>query len=351
MNQINIATTSNRHRPNSQLLVIDTAAPHPINHVNRQAFVDQFRAGDVIVVNAAATLPASFSGHHQPSERPIELRLAQSLNPGISRFTHWKGVLFGAGDWHLKTEDRTDIPDLVVGDRLIFDHQLQAEILHISAENGRLIEIAFIAEPDKLLHQLYQAGRLIQYSYHEEALDLWDGQTIFASTPIALEAPSASFSITWEMVLGLQRKGVHVVSLIHAAGISSTGEAELDQLLPLPEYYHIPVDTAAVVNQAKRDGRRVIALGTSVTRALESAADDQHHQIEAGNGIATLRLSPDYQRQIVTGLFTGMHEDGTSHLQLLQAFAPWPVIETAYDQAKQRGYLWHEYGDTCLILA
>ena len=152
------------------------------------------------------------------------------------------------------------------------------------------------------------------------------------------------------MVLTLRKRGVQVVPLIHAAGISSTGEQALDALLPLPEYYHIPEETAVVVNLAMRDGRRIIALGTSVTRALESAVDEQG-DVVPGRGIATLKLSPRYHRKVVTGLLTGMHEDGTSHLQLLQAFAPWSLIETAYDQAKKRHYLWHEYGDTCLIFA
>jgi S-adenosylmethionine:tRNA ribosyltransferase-isomerase len=196
----------------------------------------------------------------------------------------------------------------------------------------------------------YQVGRLIQYSYHQDALELWDGQTIFASKPIALEAPSASFLLTWEIVLALQNKGVQVVSLLHAAGISSTGEENLDQLLPLPEYFEIPQAAVDIINTAKQENRGVIALGTSVTRALESAAM-QDGEIRPGSGITTLLLSPTYNRKIVTGLITGMHEDGTSHLQLLQSFAPWKLIEKAYSQAKNLGYLWHEYGDACLILA
>ena len=200
-----------------------------------------------------------------------------------------------------------------------------------------------------MLHQIYQVGRLIQYAYHEAELDLWDGQTIFSGKPIALEAPSASFMLTWEMITALQRKGVKIVSLLHAAGISSTGEATLDSLLPFPEQYWIPEQTAAVINQATAENRRIIALGTSVTRALESAAINQ--KVQVGHGTATLILSPTYERKIVTGLITGMHDAGTSHLQLLQSFVPKQLIDKAYETAKQLNYLWHEYGDSCLIFA
>lgn len=358
MNTLNIATTSNRQRDDAQLLVIhadqdktvDKANNGQVDFLQRNHFTQQFKKGDVIVANAAATLPASFSGTHCVTGAELELRLAQNLDTQSEQFSHWKGFVFGKGDWRLPTESRTEIPKLNAGDTLCFDEGLQAEIVKFSAESERFIEIKFLANQTDLLHKIYRSGRLIQYSYHQDELDLWDGQTIFAGKPIALEAPSASFMLTWEMVLDLQSRGVQVVSLIHAAGISSTGEDELDTLLPLPEYFEIPEETAAVINRAKNDGRRIIALGTSVTRALESAADHSGN-VRPGSGIATMLLTPSYPRKVVTGLVTGMHEDGTSHLQLLQSFAPWKLIESAYSKAKQLGYLWHEYGDSCLIFA
>ncbi|MFK7802044.1 MAG: S-adenosylmethionine:tRNA ribosyltransferase-isomerase [Anaerolineae bacterium] len=356
--KINIATSSNRQRDSAQLLVIHAdqdgskidSHTSGINYLNRNLFTQQFKAGDVVVANAAATLPASFSGTHCASGVELELRLAQNLDATNKLFSHWKGFVFGKGNWRMPTESRTKIPTLKSGDRLCFDEGLQAEIIALSTKSERFIEIKFLAGEADLLHKIYQAGRLIQYSYHQQELDLWDGQTIFAGKPIAIEAPSASFMLTWEMILDLQNRGVEVVSLHHAAGISSTGEQHLDALLPLPEYFEIPEETAAVINCAKQEQRRVIALGTSVTRALESAAD-QDGNVRPGSGIATLLLTPSYPRKVVTGLVTGMHEDGTSHLQLLQSFAPWKLIEKAYSQAKKLGYLWHEYGDSCLIFA
>ena len=131
-------------------------------------------------------------------------------------------------------------------------------------------------------------------------------------------------------------------------GISSAGEKELDALLPLPEYYQIPQATAEAVNRALQEKRRVIAIGTSVTRALESAAKADN-RVQPGEGIARLLLKPSYKRKIVSGILTGMHENSTSHFQLLQSFASRQLLEKAYAGAKKRGYLWHEFGDSCLI--
>ncbi len=352
MENIKIATTSERHRVGAKLLVIH---PNPcktcdaIEYLNREAITGQFRPGDVLVVNAASTLPASFSGRHQRSNIDVELRLARQLNPGNQDYANWEGILFGAGDWREPTEDRIAIPSIRTNDLLLFSHGLKARIIEVSEENGRYVEIEFLADEADLLHKLYLAGRLIQYSYHERELDLWDGQTIFAGKPLALEPPSASFALTWDMMQTLQEQGLEVVYLYHAAGISSSGEKSLDVLLPLPEYYDIPAKTAERVTWAIKEHRRIIAVGTSVTRALESAINEDG-TLKAGDGIATLKLSPSYRRKIVSGLLTGMHEAGTSHLQLLQSFAPWRLIKEAYQGAKDRDFLWHEYGDICLIL-
>ena len=128
---------------------------------------------------------------------------------------------FGKGNWCLPSKARTAISSLQRGDRLYFKEGLQAEILELSPINQRFIEIRFLSPQRKLFHQIYSAGRLIKYSYHEEKLELWDGQTIFSGKPIILKAPSAAFQLTWETVLTLEKKGIPLVSLFHASGISS----------------------------------------------------------------------------------------------------------------------------------
>jgi S-adenosylmethionine:tRNA ribosyltransferase-isomerase len=139
-----------------------------------------------------------------------------------------------------------------------------------------------------------------------------------------------------------------VVALTHAAGVSATGCPVIDAALPLPERYQIPVATAEAVNRARRERRRVIAVGTTVVRALESAF--HHGRVVAGEGVATLRLGPGTPLQVVDALLTGMHQPGESHYQLLAAFVDAPLLKRAFARAVEGGYLAHEFGDATLVL-
>lgn len=347
MKTLSIATKSQQKRQNAKLLIIHPDTDERV-HLPMSAFWTQLRTGDVLVVNNSATLPASFKGIHRESGQPIELRLASALSVDMQDIASWKGVLFGQGTWQMETEKRTKVPDVQAGDHLDFKSGLTAVISHI--EQGRLLTMTFQGSREAIWHQIYQAGRLIQYSYLEEELDLWDGQTLFASRPVSVEPPSSGFPFNWQTLLKIKKQGIHLVALTHAAGISSTGDPELDRLLPLPERYCIPEHTALMVNQALYDNRRVIAIGTSVTRALESAALPDGQGILAGCAMTQLVITSDYKRRIVSGLLTGLHESGSSHLKLLSNFAPLPLIQEAYAEAMVQGYLWHEYGDSCLIV-
>jgi S-adenosylmethionine:tRNA ribosyltransferase-isomerase len=337
---LSAATTSAR-RPDTKLLVIERG------RVSHRQFTDlpaHLRAGDLLVVNDAATIPASLSGFHRATGAPVEARLASAINAPA----RWLAVLFGAGDWRTPTEKRQAPPSVRAGDLLDFRFGLTARIAKTRPESPRLVELELVGEPARLWGQIYRAGAPIQYSYLREPLALWDGQTVFAGPPAALEPPSASFPFTWKLVFELKKRGVGLAYLTHEAGISTTGDAELDaKLLPLPERYEIPESTARAVNRALKENQRVIAAGTTVTRALESAATDR--QVQAGPGVARLKITPEHERKVVSGLITGLHEKGASHLKLLASFAPAATIERAYSDAASRGYLWHEYGDSCLI--
>ena len=118
----------------------------------------------------------------------------------------------------------------------------------------------------------------------------------------------------------------------------------------LPEWYEVPEATATLVNRARRDGRRVIAAGTTVVRALAAATDEETGQIAAKGGWTDVIVTPDHPVPSVTGLITGFHDDATSHLALLYAFVRPDRLRAAYEEAIQRGYLWHEFGDSNLIL-
>lgn len=342
---------SSERRPNAKLMAIDSSLTHLGSLDHFQKF---FRKGDVFVVNDAATLPASLRGKHLESGDDVEIRLLSCRSQDLRNPTFWQAVVLGPGSWRQKTEDRPEASKLRVGDQLILDQGTRASIRSVSNRYNRLVVIQLEPCSDGgLCHlsQIYENGAPIQYYYHNNPLELWDHQTIFSSKPVALEPPSSAMHLTWSHVFHLMEKGVQVVALTHATGVSTTGDPELDQHLPVPERYDIPDTSAAIINGALRDGRRVIAQGTGVVRALESAIDSHSMdpQIKAGTAKTDLKLSRDHKLQIVDGLLTGMHELDASHLDLLEAFLPKERLIRAYQHAQRLGYLWHEYGDLSLI--
>src|SRR5919201_2455160 len=169
-------------------------------------------------------------------------------------------------------EDRPAPPPLEEGTRLTFRGDLRARVVGKDPASPRLVRLRFEAEPDALWPALYRAGAPVQYSYLEAPLALWDVQTAWASRPWAMEPPCAGFALSWETFLELRRRGVQFASLTHGASLSSTGDASLDERLPWTERFDIPESTVAAVTQARAQGRRVIAIGTTVVRALEGAA-------------------------------------------------------------------------------
>ncbi len=301
------------------------------------------RAGDLLVVNDAATLPASLHGRTDAGEA-IELRLLER-EPGDT----WTAVLFGAGDWRTRTEDRPAPPVLVPGARLLLG-TLQARVVEVLPPSPRLLRVAFEERGEALWSGLYRSGRPVQYAYLAGPLSLWHIQTAYASRPWAAETPSAGYALTWELLLALRRRGVRLAPLTHAAGLSSTGDAALDAALPRPERSDLPAATVEAIAAAKREGGRVVAVGTTVVRALEGRAAQGGGVLTPGEGVTDLLLGPGFVPRVVDGLLTGVHEPGSSHHALLQAFAPLPLLREAAALAEARGYLGHEFGDACLLL-
>ncbi len=299
-----------------------------------------FGPGDVLVVNDAATLPASLR-----VDEELELRLVAARADGS-----FDAVTFGAGDHRLATEARGAPRRLFEGARLRFDDELAARVVHVDHEEPRLLRLRFESSGAALVSALYRHGKPIQYSYLADSLSLWEVQNRYASRPWAFEMPSAGRPLTFEALFELERRGAAVSYVTHAAGLSSTGSATLDARLPLPERYEISDDAALSVARARSQGGRVIAAGTSVVRALEGHADVQG-ELRAGAGETALRLDPRYEPRVVSGLLTGLHDPGTSHFDLLEAFAPRPLLLRATEHAARTGYLQHELGDSCLILA
>jgi S-adenosylmethionine:tRNA ribosyltransferase-isomerase len=162
--------------------------------------------------------------------------------------------------------------------------------------------------------------------------------------------PSAGRPLRWELLLNLRERGVRLASVTHAAGLSATGDEALDAALPLPEKFEVPAATARAVAEARAEGHRVVAVGTSVVRALESAAAGADF-LSGASGETSLLLGPGFVPRAVDGLLTGVHEKTASHYALLQAFASAALLEGASAHSERSGYLTHEFGDSWLVLA
>lgn len=298
--------------------------------------------GDLVVLNDAATLPASLSGHTE-SGAPVELRLARAPDAAGRALA----VLFGAGDWRTPTEHRPAPPRVAAGDRLVFDG-LVALVRHVHPGSPRLLQVRLDPGDDARWTALYRAGRPIQYSHVAAPLPLWQVQTAWAGRPWAVEAPSASFGLDARALDALTARGVALATVTEGAGLSSTGDPWIDARLPFPEPWAVPDTTVAAVARTREAGGRVVAVGTSVARALEAAAAGG--VLRAGEGVTGLRLGPDRPRHVVDALLSGLHVPGEPHYALLRAFAPDADLRAALHVAAGAGLRAHEFGDHLLVL-
>jgi len=305
------------------------------------------RAGDLLIANDAATIPASLTGAHGRTGQPVEIRLAGRPSLNADDVRDFVALVFGAGDWHTPTEDRPPPPPLVPGDRLVLG-LLRARVTR-ELGHPRLIGLGFEGEIAEIWAGIARHGRPIQYAHVPRPLALWDVWPAVAAHPVAFEPPSAGFALSWALLSRLHARGVAFATLTHAAGISSTGDPALDARLPFDEPYHIPLETVLQLRRARREGGRVIAIGTTVVRALEHAALATG-AVRSGNGTATQRIGPETPLRVADGILSGVHAPSTSHYQLLRAFADDGTLAAASRAMEVEEYRNHEFGDSMLVL-
>lgn len=328
----------------AKLLAIDRQGH--FKHWPRSQLANLFRPGDLVIANDAATAPASLSGEHLKTGGAIEIRLAARRSLAADDICCFKAVVFGAGDFRMRTEDRPPPPDLKAGDRLRLG-PLQATI-HEVLGHRRLVRIIFDGSPNEIWEGIARHGRPIQYSHVRTPLELWDVWTPVAGLPVAFEPPSAGFALDWNTLASFQAGGIQFATITHAAGISSTGDAGLDALLPFDEPYFIPCSTASSIRDAQARNARIIAIGTTVVRALEdSAAHDG--SVRAGAGLARLRTGRGSRLRVVHAILSGTHEPGTSHHELLRAFVDEETLCRMDRELNLRDYRTHEYGDSVFV--
>jgi S-adenosylmethionine:tRNA ribosyltransferase-isomerase len=346
------ARTYPARRDDVRLLVIDTTAPSTVpssslHDTTTRALPTLLSSGDLLVVNDAATIPGSLSGHDDDGGA-VEARLI-AIDEDRGALHFW-AVLFGAGDWRARTEDRPEPARYSRGARLSFG-TVTAEIAAASSMSSRLVSLRFAGSVGEVWSGLFREGRPVQYSHLAHELPLWAVQTVYAGRPWAFEMPSAGRPLSWEILLALRRKGVRWASVTHAAGLSSTGDPAIDAALPLPERFDIPAATVTAIGETRRAGGRVVAVGTTVVRALEGAvARSGAHVLAPGSGVTDLRIGADHRLRVVDGILSGMHTAGESHFALLRAFSPSTLLESAAAYAEAHGFTTHELGDAMLIL-
>jgi S-adenosylmethionine:tRNA ribosyltransferase-isomerase len=329
-------------RKSARLITIDACGA--VRHLPRTELSSLLQPGDLVIANDAATLPASLTGRHCASGGAIEVRLAGWVSVGDP--TRFAAIAFGSGDHRTRTEERPLPPPLSPGDWLEFGPLVAT--VDVALDHPRLFRLRFSGDRSTILRGLAQHGRPIQYAHVPEPVALWEVWTGIAAQPIAFEAPSAGFALDWRTLATWRQRGIGFATLTHAAGISSTGDATLDLRLPFDEPYRIPASTAAAIEQAQATRARIVAIGTTVVRALEAAADAVG-RVGAGDGIARLRIGGETPLRVVDTLLTGVHEPGESHFELLRAFASEAALERVFVAAVEHGYRTHEFGDSMLI--
>lgn len=338
------------HRP-ARVVSLDASNEHNIRSI--ESLPDLFRAGDLLILNDAGTLPASLGAEIRGVS--FELRLAARDDDA-----QWLAIAFGAGSWREDTNTRPPPPRLGAGDVIAIQHPngksstvLCAEV--IASSGDRLLRLRFgermgarglrWLDGDALLRWLYRVGAPVQYSYHTSDLPLAWLQTPLAARPWSMEMPSAGRMMTPTLLHAIRARGVDIATLTHAAGLSATGSAELDRQLPFPERYELPL---ATVEAIARCSGRIIAVGTTVVRAIEANAL-LPGGLQAGRHTAHLRLDAHHQPQIVDVVIAGVHAPGESHFELLRAFAHSEALEKVFAAAEQAGMQNHELGDFCWI--
>ncbi|HMC21287.1 MAG TPA: S-adenosylmethionine:tRNA ribosyltransferase-isomerase [Thermoanaerobaculia bacterium] len=282
------------------------------------------RAGDLLVLNTTATLPAALRARRENGEE-IALHYSTSL-PGDLAVVEPRQAHVDAGE------------------RLILPGGARARLLIPYRDSSRLW-IAQLALPQPLIDYLRRYGRPITYSYIKEPFPLDAYQTVYARDEGSAEMPSAGRAFTRSMLACLRRSGVALAKIVLHAGVASLENHES----PYEEWYEVPLRTAERVRETKERGGRVIAVGTTVVRALESSVDRSGNVI-ASRGWTDVVITPERGVKVVDGLLTGFHEPRASHLKMLEAIAGREHIQHAYGEALQHGYLWHEFGDLHLIV-
>ena len=304
-----------------------------IEHHTFADLPDQLSPGDAVVINVSATIPAAVPARRSNGDR-VRVHFA-------TRAPHLED------DWRvveIRSADGSRPARLPAGERLELRGGAALELIAPYASGQRLMLSRFccaLLVDEYLEHN----GEPIRYGHVRGQWPLESYQNVYATSPGSAEMPSAGRPFTRELISRLVAREITVAPITLHAGVSSPESHEP----PFPEWYEVPDRTAQVIAAARESGGRVIAVGTTVVRALESAGGPERCSC-ARSGWTSLVVTPECGVSVVDGLITGWHEPEASHLQMLEALMGPELLARSYDAALDAGYLWHEFGDSHLIL-
>ncbi len=298
--------------------------------------------GDAVVINTSRTRNAAVRAWRTDGTE-LELHLSMHLEDDLwtveprslhadGKTAHFEGALPG---------ERLTLP----GGGSARLQQPYISDCETDAPPSKTLWVAQVSLPAAVDDYLPRWGFPIRYNYVKDRWPISDYQTVYATETGSAEMPSAGRGFTGELLSRLESKGIQVLPLILHTGVSNVDTHEP----PYREFYRVPPETARGVTEARKAGRQVVAVGTTVVRALESVTD-VHGTVRPGEGWTCLVVTPQRRLRAVTALLTGFHEPQASHLAILEALAGVPPLTAAYGEALQQGYLWHEFGDLHLIM-
>jgi S-adenosylmethionine:tRNA ribosyltransferase-isomerase len=332
-------------RDRVRLLVsrIDTDSIH---HSRFSDLPQWLSPGDLLVVNTSGTLNAALAATSSDGGK-FELHLSTRL-PG----NFWVVEVRRAGPV-------ASLPYRSARAGTTFDLEGSGQIsllapypLVDTLDAHSRLWMAALQLPAPVLPYVERFGTPIRYSYVTRSWPARMYQTVFATEPGSAEMPSAGRPFTHELVTRLVSGGIQVAPLLLHTGVASLEDHEP----PYEEYFRVPPDTADRVNAARHTGRRVVAVGTTVVRALETVTDNRGRTFP-GEGWTNLVISSGRALRAVNAMLTGFHEPRATHLAMVRQViaaagsdAPSPQLDRAYRAAQQAGYLWHEFGDSHLII-
>jgi S-adenosylmethionine:tRNA ribosyltransferase-isomerase len=316
-------------RDHVKLMVLDRQTGN-VRHDLFFNLSDYLNPGDLLVLNNSRTVPAILKANwfreEELVERNIEIRLARRRDEDI-----WDALFVAKG--------------VRVGDTVQFSKDLSAVVI-AEKTNYPVKTILFSKKGSELFNAIYTLGEPIRYEYINQDWNLDYYQTVFASQPGSVEMPSAGRAFSWELLFNLQRKGIQLDFIQLHTGLSYLLDDEIETSpADNVEEYQLSESTLKKISQTKLAGGRVIAVGTTVVRALESAGVSGEL-----SGVTNLYINNSFPLKMVDGIMTGFHEPKANHLDMLTAFIPQEMLCKAYDAAIKEKYLWHEFGDMNLIL-